>query len=171
MPSRSGPFFISILAVSLLPVACRSRRALLSPRHPGLSLSWQVFACMLHVFHVLLLPAGQDCLIRDQPGPAVLAGSCKVQTLHQMGKPWLPGEVGTSPPMIHASSQAAPQHKAHTCMTQHSTCLSCWRLCMAACHWMMHGQGSNLVGSGLPPCGKICSCVHAGLSSLLTVDL
>ena len=32
MPSRSGPFFISILAVSLLPVACRSRRALLSPR-------------------------------------------------------------------------------------------------------------------------------------------
>ena len=90
--------------------------------------AWQVCACMLHVFHVLLLPAGQDCPIRDQPAPAVLAGSCKVQTLHQMGKPWPPGEVGTSPPMIHASSQAAPQHKAHTCMTQHSTCLSCWSM-------------------------------------------
>ena len=63
--------------------------------------------------YALLCPAGQDCLIRDQQGPAVLGGLCRVQTLHQMGQPWLSGEVGMSPPMIHAS--------ARTCMhsTQH----------------------------------------------------
>ena len=73
----------------------------------------QVCACLLHVIHVSLFPAGQDCLIRDQQGPAVLGGLCRVQTLHQMGQPWLSGEVGMSPPMTHAS--------ARTCMhsTQH----------------------------------------------------
>ena len=48
-----------------------------------------------------------------------------------------------------------------TCMTQHSTCLSCWRLCMAACHRIMHGQGSNLVGAWSPPVQHnllLCPC-------------
>ena len=71
---------------------------------------------------------------------------------------------GWDKPTNDPCSQAAPQHAAHICMTlaaQHSTCLSCWRLCMAACHRIMHGQGSNLVGAWSPPVQHnllLCPC-------------
>ena len=122
----------------------------------------QVCACLLHVIHVSLFPAGQDCLIRDQPGPAVLAGSCKVQTLHQTCGIALATRGGWDRPTNEPCSKATPQHAAHTCMTlAHGTCLSCWRLCMAACHRIMHGQGSNLVGAWSPPVQHsllLCPC-------------
>ena len=66
----------------------------------------------------------------------------------------------TNDPCILSGGTTAQSTYMH--VTQHSTCLSCWRLCMAACHRIMHGQGSNLVGAwsaGLvpPPCSTICS--------------
>ena len=42
------------------------------------------------------------------------------------------GDEPTNDPCIRSYMHA--QHAAHACMTQHSTGLSCWRLCMAAKH-------------------------------------
>ena len=151
---------------SLLPDYCQL------PAGPGAHSCRQgIPGCL---FHGRFLPACFMCFMCccSQQARIALSGTSQVRQCwlaRARCKPctrweslnWLPGEVGTSPPMIHASSQAAPQHKAHTCMTQHSTCLSCWRLCMAACHRIMHGQGSNLVGAWSPPVQHnllLCPC-------------
>ena len=164
MPPRSGPFSIPCLAASLLLVACRYRGALLTPRHPGSSLLSQVCACLLHVIHVSLFPAGQDCLIKDQharsgssgwlvqgPNPAPDGTALAIRG---------GGDEPTNDPCIRSYMHA--QHAAHACMTQHSTGLSCWRLCMAAKHccnlrgsiWDLNPEGAwsphAAVDPGLP---------------------
>ena len=70
------------------------------------------------------------------------------------------GAEPTNDPCIRSYMHA--QHAAHACMTQHSTGLSCWRLCMAAKHccnlrgsiWDLNPEGAwsphAAVDPGLP---------------------